>query len=262
MQTINRSIRWALVVLALTACDAQESDGDLNGGEASEQTPDKTISTSREDSAGEAPAEAESEEGDVDSNKSIFGYGTSCRPNSCRNGGTCVELWLGYRCECPPGYTGARCQTQTQPPPPTTCRTYTQPTAGMCAGLYCGLNESQLATRLVPSAVCDQSAAFTCSGTLPRVAGMCGREVKSANPLDPSELIRVKVNACIAQRPEVQGVAISDACSDCYTSQQLCIHDNCLIECLAGDSVDCDTCQRSRGCLTALYTCTGLPNPL
>jgi hypothetical protein len=33
----------------------------------------------------------------------------SCRPNPCLNGGTCVELKPGYRCQCPPNYFGAHC---------------------------------------------------------------------------------------------------------------------------------------------------------
>ncbi|XP_065923868.1 uncharacterized protein [Magallana gigas] len=30
-------------------------------------------------------------------------------PNKCENGGTCVNLAPGFRCDCPPGYSGANC---------------------------------------------------------------------------------------------------------------------------------------------------------
>jgi hypothetical protein len=43
----------------------------------------------------------------------IFGFGTSCSPNPCSNGGTCVDQWLGYTCKCAPGFSGAQCQTAT-----------------------------------------------------------------------------------------------------------------------------------------------------
>lgn len=43
----------------------------------------------------------------------IFGFGTSCSRNPCRNGGTCVEQWLGFTCRCASGFTGTTCQTST-----------------------------------------------------------------------------------------------------------------------------------------------------
>ncbi|CAG0913258.1 unnamed protein product [Notodromas monacha] len=33
----------------------------------------------------------------------------SCRPNPCLNGGTCMDLKPGYKCQCAPNYFGAHC---------------------------------------------------------------------------------------------------------------------------------------------------------
>ncbi len=33
-----------------------------------------------------------------------------CKPNPCRNGGACVHTFGGFRCECPSGYIGRRCE--------------------------------------------------------------------------------------------------------------------------------------------------------
>ena len=33
-----------------------------------------------------------------------------CEPNRCKNGGTCVDLYHSFRCECISGYSGYQCQ--------------------------------------------------------------------------------------------------------------------------------------------------------
>ena len=39
--------------------------------------------------------------------------GNECSPNSCRNGGTCIDGCSSYRCSCRPGYTGTNCEYAT-----------------------------------------------------------------------------------------------------------------------------------------------------
>ena len=40
------------------------------------------------------------------------------------------------------------------------------------------------------------------------------------------------------------------------------VGDNCLIECLGGDSPTCDKCRLDKGCSRPVADCTGFPNPL
>lgn len=232
----NQLLTAVLLSLTLAACAAPD--------EADEPNTEVTASTAQAE--GDEPLIAEPQ-------ARVFGSGTSCSPNPCQNGGTCVDLWLGYRCECPFGTSGAQCQTA--------CPTYAQPTAGKCGGLYCGYTQGSLSSKLSPFARCNQSAAFTCSNALPMASGACGRDTKASNPFDSNEQLRPKIAACIRQRPALQGVSISNGCVDCYTTFETCKAGKCLIECLAGDSADCDKCTFKSGCVDALYACTGLPKP-
>lgn len=33
-----------------------------------------------------------------------------CAAGQCKNGGTCVDYWFDYVCECQPGYSGRNCE--------------------------------------------------------------------------------------------------------------------------------------------------------
>lgn len=257
MRTSYRRTYWALLLLTTAACAPGGEDDNTPTSEAETQSiAGKEAAPAPSDDATNESSEAV-ESDDPTNQARIFGFGTSCSPNPCQNGGTCVDLWNGYKCQCATGFTGTRCET-----PAVSCQTYTAASGGKCYGLYCGLTQSQLASKLSFFAACNQPSAFTCGGALPRAAGPCARNVKTANILDSNEQLRPKINACIAQNPAVAAARPSSTCTNCYTSYQLCITDRCLIECLAQDGPDCDACQRRSGCLPTLYSCTGLPNPL
>ncbi|XP_065321637.1 protein crumbs-like isoform X2 [Gordionus sp. m RMFG-2023] len=37
-------------------------------------------------------------------------YKKTCKPDSCKNGGTCTDIFHAYNCTCPPGFNGSVCQ--------------------------------------------------------------------------------------------------------------------------------------------------------
>jgi hypothetical protein len=264
----NYFLTTAALSLCLSACAAPDESstmGDEPAPEVAQPQTEEAAPSTRDTSnaALAAPASTEAarlvaEDSIVaDPQARIFGVGTSCSPNPCLNGGTCVDLWLGNRCDCRAGFTGAQCQTATA------CRSYTQPSASTCGSFYCGLTQAQLAAKLSPFASCNQPAAFTCTGSLLRAADMCGRQVRSQPEhfSETPEQLRPRIGACIKAQPALQGVAVGNSCMNCYTAYQACSINNCLLECLVGDNPDCDTCQSKKGCFAALSSCAGLPNP-
>lgn len=255
MRTSYRRTYWALSLLAMAACAPAGEDDGTPTPEAETQSvagKEATPVSDVDDSSNEASEAAESD--DATGQKRVWGFGTSCSPNPCKNGGSCVDLFNGFKCQCVNGWSGDTCEAK--------CQTYTAASSGKCYGLYCGLTQSQLASKLSWFAACNQPSAFTCGGTLPRVSGNCARNVKSANLLDSNEQLRPKINACIAQDSQVAAARVGSTCTNCYTTYQLCVADTCLLECLIGDNPDCDACQRKTNCLSGLYSCSGLPNPL
>lgn len=49
------------------------------------------------------------------------GYVNSCSSNPCKNGATCTNIIDGYRCTCGPGWSGATCTIDVQPPVAVNC---------------------------------------------------------------------------------------------------------------------------------------------
>ena len=35
---------------------------------------------------------------------------SNCKADSCKNGGKCISLTKGFKCECKTGYTGKQCE--------------------------------------------------------------------------------------------------------------------------------------------------------
>jgi len=141
------------------------------------------------------------------------------------------------------------------------CLSYQPATSTMCGSYYCGVTPETLTAAIGPNSMCGSDPAYVCKGTLPLVVGACARKLKSANPLSSSESLRPQVQACAYEDAEVKQ-KVSEQCLRCYLDSAVCAGDNCLVDCLSGDSPACDSCRMKNNCTAPVFTCNGLPNPL
>lgn len=139
MRERYKAVRLTLLSICVAACASRAPGGDdepsdqqgavdPDPGAAGETAAAVASIDEAASTADEAPAPPESEttassgdgnEPDVQTPQArIFGVGTSCVPNTCLNGGTCIEQWLGYTCKCPPGFSGSECQNASSACPP------------------------------------------------------------------------------------------------------------------------------------------------
>jgi hypothetical protein len=141
------------------------------------------------------------------------------------------------------------------------CNSFTPAEDGMCGSFFCGVSEASLAAEVSSSAVCSNTE-FFCSGNLVTVAGDCARRVKSGMPLASNESLRPAIRDCVYADAAIQE-NVSEDCLECYLVSFDCGGqvDTCLIECLNGNSAECDQCMRDNGCLDPVFTCSGLPSP-
>jgi hypothetical protein len=140
------------------------------------------------------------------------------------------------------------------------CSSYQPPANGMCGGRYCGVTEEMIARESTPNAKCSSTAAFKCEGRIVLVVGACARRIKSAMPFASNDELRPMIRDCVFEDAEIKQM-LNDECLSCFIDAAQCAGDNCLIECLAGDSASCDTCRLDNNCEQPVFPCTGLPNP-
>jgi hypothetical protein len=140
------------------------------------------------------------------------------------------------------------------------CSSYQPPGNGMCGGYFCGVTEAILEQESTPNAKCSSTAAFKCEGRIVLVVGACARRIKSAMPFASNDQLRPMIRDCIYEDAEIKQMVQAE-CLDCFIDAAQCAGDNCLVECLAGDSASCDACRRDNNCEQPVFPCTGLPNP-
>jgi hypothetical protein len=140
------------------------------------------------------------------------------------------------------------------------CSSYQPPANGMCGGYYCGVTEEILARESTPNAKCSGTAAFKCEGRIVLVVGACARSIKSAMPFASNDELRPLIRDCVFEDAEIQQMVHAE-CLSCFIDAAQCAGDNCLIECLSGDSASCDACRLDNNCEQPVFPCTGLPNP-
>jgi hypothetical protein len=146
------------------------------------------------------------------------------------------------------------------------CASFASPENGSCGSYYCGVDLGTLELALDPSSLCGENtgnaggAAFVCEGRPVSVVGACARREKSANILASNDELRPLIRDCVYEDAEM-AANVTEQCLDCFIDVAQCAGDNCLLECLAGDSAGCDRCRRENGCERPLFSCSGLPDP-
>ncbi len=146
------------------------------------------------------------------------------------------------------------------------CSTYGLPTGGMCGGIYCAIKEELLSQALeetpnFPNGCGAVPSGLICSGITARTVAACARKEKSAAPFANNAELRPKIRACAYLEAELKA-KMPESCLNCYLDSAECSGDNCLIDCLGGDSATCDKCRLDKGCSRPVADCTGFPNPL
>lgn len=141
------------------------------------------------------------------------------------------------------------------------CSSYGLAKDGQCAGYYCGVTIDDIRAELRTDSLCDPNPEKICDGGLTREVGKCARETKSnpLNALDSEEMIRAKVQACILKNAAYADTDLE--CLGCFLDAAQCASDNCLTQCLTGDSATCDQCRLDNDCNQTVPSCAGFPSP-
>ena len=142
----------------------------------------------------------------------------------------------------------------------TSCASYATPMNGKCGSYYCNVDLPTLTMAIDPMTVCGKDPEFTCNGNLVIAVGTCARQVKSENLLDSNDALKPKVEACVYEDAVIKQ-KVAPECLSCFIGAAICAGDNCLTQCLAGDSPGCDACRKQNNCEAPVFSCGGLPTP-
>jgi hypothetical protein len=128
-------------------------------------------------------------------------------------------------------------------------------TPDSCYGFYCGTNYEDIRAETPSTGACgsDMELMMICEGPFPVALADCARR----NALSGN--FEAAVEACV--RGNHSWDPITDSCLDCYIVGARCALDNCLGECVSGDSQACDECRETKGCTPDFYVCASMPNP-
>jgi hypothetical protein len=140
------------------------------------------------------------------------------------------------------------------------CASYAMPSNGKCGTYYCGVDQATLTMAIDPMAVCGGDPDFTCNGNLVTSVGSCARMVKSANIAASNDTLRPLVQDCVYKDATIKA-KVPPACLSCFVNAAVCAGDNCLLQCLSGDSPACDNCRKQNNCEQPVFSCGGLPSP-
>lgn len=187
----------------------------------------------------------------------------TCSGGVCDGSGNCVgcidntDCKTGYECN---GSTKT-CQKVSIAGTGTSCLLLANSTGGRCGSFYCGVTPSQFSAAFDAASVCGSAPSLMCAGSVYAVTTKCAPMFAT----EATAQARADILACVKSDPAVASSNASDACVGCFVDVWSCCQAdiNCLTSCLlnAGKK-QCDDAQKAAGCISPLFTCGGLPNPL
>ena len=132
------------------------------------------------------------------------------------------------------------------------------PAAGMCKGGFSSVNRAQLGAATSPTGMCATPGDLDiiCNNDVAMKTRDCGSGcLVTVTAADPAAFL-VCVSNCVAlAHPLTAG------CLGCYTQSVSCTLSKCLGPCAADpSSTACMTCQATNNCLSAFFSCSGLPS--
>jgi hypothetical protein len=141
------------------------------------------------------------------------------------------------------------------------CAGNSKPQGAMCGGYYCGTTKDAIRAETRPQAVCSGEAqlGLLCSATLSTVVSRCARTAGQM-VLASDEEKATYTRTCAKDDPAL--AQVTDPCLECFVESAKCARENCLVECLPGDSASCDKCRIDNGCTPSVFPCAGIPSPL
>ena len=141
------------------------------------------------------------------------------------------------------------------------CLSYTKPMGDKCGGYFCGVTQDQIAAEMPADTLCGASAAEgACNNKLPTLLASCARDIKSGSPLASNDELKPMIQACVFKDADIKAKT-PQPCMDCFLTAATCAGDKCLVECLTGDSKECDACRATNKCDTTVFTCANVVSP-
>jgi hypothetical protein len=142
----------------------------------------------------------------------------------------------------------------------TNCSSYGAPMDGKCGGYFCGVDLATLQKAVDPMGLCGGDLDLLCQNAVVTAVGNCARQKKAQMPNATNDELRPMVEACVFENADIKAKT-SPECLACTITAAECAGDMCLLQCLAGDSAQCDACRKSSNCDQPVFSCGGLPSP-
>jgi hypothetical protein len=144
-------------------------------------------------------------------------------------------------------------------------------TNGKCGSYYCGVTQEQLTPAINPAGACGDNPTYACKAELTAIVTKCASDNLLAHVIDllatppNTTAFQADVTKCVSDNPNVKSNNVKSTCIGCFVEAAMCCARDsaCSGVCAGMDtgSTECDTAQKTAGCINPVFTCGGLPNP-